>query len=496
MYRGALPLLLAGAGSASAALQVDFGSSSSIKAAAKDVAFDAMTYYKGNQSGEIPGLLASPGPHSEYYPWTGAILWSTMIDYWCYTDDDAYNRVAVEGMVHQNGEGQGDRLAHPFMPANWSASLANDDQGFWGMAAMQAAESGFPEAPQDWDQPRWIELAQAVFETQARRFDAEEGNEKACNGGLRWVVAPLSAGYNYKNSVSNAVFLNLAARLARYTGNQTYADWASRTWDWLAAVGFIDADFRVFDGAHVEKNCTDINRAQFSYVPGVLLQAAAYLYNQTSDDNNSNSNKKIWQSRLEGLTNATLTHFSSSPSSSGILVERACEARGTCTTDMLFFKGILFRSLASAVRLAPFLHGAALPALRANAEAAVKACASGGPNGRECGFRWTTTTTDGDDDDKKGPPAELNALSALLGMLVDEAAGKAMLTNATAGTAAYSKSGSGSSGKGSGGDDDTGTGTGKTGSTASSTDSGKSAGSATRAALGLVLAGVVAALMS
>jgi mannan endo-1,6-alpha-mannosidase len=170
---------------------------------------------------------------------------------------------------------------------------------------------------------------------------------------------------------------------------------------------------------------------------------------------------------------------------------------------MLFFKGILLRSLVSAVRLAPFLHEAALPALRANAEAAVKACA-GGPNGRKCGFRWTTDDdgdgddTDGeeeeedDDDDDGGAPAELNALSALLGTLVDEAAGKALLTNATAGTAG---SGSGSdagltSGSGSSG----GQGAGNAESTGN--DDGKSAGSATRPVLALVLAGgVVAALM-
>ncbi|KAK4234266.1 hypothetical protein C8A03DRAFT_37975 [Achaetomium macrosporum] len=480
MYRDALPLLLVGAGSASAALQVDFGSSSSIKAAAKELAFDAMTYYRGNQSGEIPGLLSNVPPEGDYYPWTGAVLWSTMIDYWYYTGDDTYNSLAVEGMAWQNGQD----LAQPFMPRNWTASQGNDDQGFWGMAAMQAAERNFSSAPPG--EPSWIELAQAVFETQAARYAAEE----TCNGGLRWMMAPIAAGYGYKNSVSNAVFLNLAARLARYTGNQTYAEWASRTWDWLAAVGFIDSDFHVFDGAHVENNCTDINKVQLSYLPGVLLQAAAYMYNQTTDT----TSHPTWQSRLEGLANATLTHFSSDD---GILIEQACESRGSCTTDMLFFKGILLRSLASAAQLAPFLHDTALAALRGNAEAAVKACA-GGQNGRECGFRWTTTDDDDDDDDGEdgeddnmtGAPAELNALSAVLGTLVDELAGRALVTNATAGTAG-SGTGSGSSGGGSGSGG--GEGTGSAGSTGNG--DGRSAGSVTRAGLGLILAGFVAASM-
>ncbi len=34
-----------------------------------------------------------------------------------------------------------------FMPVNWTASLGNDDQGFWGMSAMLAAEVNYPNPP-------------------------------------------------------------------------------------------------------------------------------------------------------------------------------------------------------------------------------------------------------------------------------------------------------------------------------------------------------------
>lgn len=41
----------------------------------------------------------------------------------------------------------------------------------------------------------------------------------------------------------------------------------------------MDGDYRIYDGAHVETNCTDINRAQFSYNNAVYLLGAAYMYN-------------------------------------------------------------------------------------------------------------------------------------------------------------------------------------------------------------------------
>jgi hypothetical protein len=79
--------------------------------------------------------------------------------------------------------------------------------------------------------------------------------------------------------IANGCFFNLGARLARYTGNQTYADWAEKTWDWMRGTGLMDNDYNIYDGGHVQNNCTDINRAQFSYNNAVFLLGAAHMYN-------------------------------------------------------------------------------------------------------------------------------------------------------------------------------------------------------------------------
>lgn len=81
--------------------------------------------------------------------------------------------------------------------------------------------------------------------------------------------------------ISNGCFFNLAARLARYTNNATYAQYAEQTWTWLQGVGLIDQKtWQVYDGAHVGSNCTDINRNTFSYVSAILVEGAAFMYNQ------------------------------------------------------------------------------------------------------------------------------------------------------------------------------------------------------------------------
>ena len=96
---------------------------------------------------------------------------------------------------------------------------------------------------------------------------------------LRWQVYPYLTGYDYKNSIANGCFFNIGARLARYTNNATYAQHAEVIWDWIQNVGLMDANYNIYDGAHIETNCTDINKVQFSYNMGVWLLGAANMYN-------------------------------------------------------------------------------------------------------------------------------------------------------------------------------------------------------------------------
>ncbi|KAK3346109.1 glycosyl hydrolase family 76-domain-containing protein [Lasiosphaeria hispida] len=387
-------------------LQVNLNSGDSIRSAAKTVARNLMEYYKGDEPGQTIGILPGPPPQGPYYWWQAGAMFGTLIDYWHYTGDDTYNGETATAMVFQ-----AEAPANSYMPRNWTASLGNDDQGFWGMAAMLAAEVGFPNPPKD--QPQWLALAQAVFNTQAARWEHED-----CAGGLHWQIPPTNGGYNYKNTVANVVFLNLAARLARYTKNETYAEWAEKAYDWTSGVGYIDKDYNVFDGGHVEANCTDINLVQFSANAAVLLHATASMYNHTNDQR--------WRARVQGLLNRTTEHFFPN----GIMVERACELedRVQCNVDQHSFKGYMHRALATVSVLAPFTRDDILPLLKTSAKGAMSSCLSDGT----CGFRWNVGGYDG--DAANGPAGqEMSALAALSTLLVDERFA-APLTNGTGGT--------------------------------------------------------------
>ena len=227
------------------------------------MARDMMTFYNGNKTGGIPGLLPAP-----YYWWEAGAMFNAMVDYWYLTNDTSYVDVTTEAILHQVGP------ENNFMPPNQTSTLGNDDQSFWGMAAMSAAEYKFPNPPAD--KPQWLALAQAVFNSQVPRWD-----DQTCGGGMRWQIFSFNTGYTYKNAISNGCFFNLGARLARYTGNQTYADLAERAYDWMQQSHILLNDtWIVYDGSHdLDNNCTETNKIQWSYNVGILLHGAANMYN-------------------------------------------------------------------------------------------------------------------------------------------------------------------------------------------------------------------------
>jgi mannan endo-1,6-alpha-mannosidase len=316
-----------------------------------------------------------------------------LIDYWHLTGDDTYNNITSQALLFQTGPHR------DYMEPNYTASLGNDDQGFWGMTAMLAAENKFPDPPED--QAQWLALAQGVFNTMA----SPDRHDDTCGGGMRWQIPPFNNGYDYKNSIANGCFFNIGARLARYTGNTTYSKWAEETWDWMQSIGFMGTDNdALYDGAHVQTNCTDINKAEFSYNNGVFTLGAAYMYNFTEDQK--------WKDRVDKLVDHGLATFFKD----GVAWEPNCEESNTCTTDMRSFKGYVARWYSVVTQIAPHTADTILPVLKSSAEAAVKQC-TGGDNGRQCGFSWSSGTFDGN----LGVGEQMNVLGAVSSLLIGKA---------------------------------------------------------------------------
>ena len=221
------------------------------------------TYFR---PGNVPGNLPRP-----YYWWEAGGMFGALVEYYYYTGDTQYVDVTMEAMLWQVGNDKN------YMPSNQTRSLGNDDQAFWAMSAMSAAEVGFPNPPSD--QPQWLELAQAVFNSQIKRWDTS-----TCGGGLRWQIFVFNAGYTYKNTVSNGCLFNLAARLAVYTEDPRYALWAGKVWDWVNATGLVSRRYEFFDGTDLTKNCSEINHIQWTYNAGLYLLGAANMYNLVCPD--------------------------------------------------------------------------------------------------------------------------------------------------------------------------------------------------------------------
>ncbi|KAF9882792.1 hypothetical protein FE257_005160 [Aspergillus nanangensis] len=360
-----LAIFLAGQGTV-LGLEFDINDEQSIKNAAAKTAFNMMSQYHGNESGQIPGKLPDTW-------WEGGAMFMTLIQYWFWTGDTSYNEVTTQGMLWQKGE-------NDYFPSNYSNYLGNDDQVFWGLAAMTAAELNFPE--QD-GQPSWLSLAQGVFNTQVPRWDTS-----SCNGGLRWQIWPYQAGYTTKNSVSNGGLFQLSARLGRYTTNHTYTEWAEKIWDWTATTTLLSTkNWNIADTTTTQANCKDQGNLQWTYNYGMYLSGAAYMYNLTNGGDK-------WKKGIDGLMETTFSRFFPQKFGGNVMSEISCEPNMMCDRNQDCFKGFLSSWLTFMTTIVPYTAGEILPKIQASAEAAAKQC-SGGGSKMECGRRWHQANWDG-----------------------------------------------------------------------------------------------------
>ncbi|KAK9465576.1 glycosyl hydrolase family 76-domain-containing protein [Lipomyces arxii] len=379
------PILLVFAPSKVGAIDIDVNDVDSIKHASWVFAHGLMTYYNGNQTGQTPGMFVGP-----YYWWEAGGAWGSLLDYWFYTGDETYNDLVSSSLLFQVGNDWN------YMPSNQTTSEGNDDQAFWGFTVMAAAERNFTNPPRD--QPQWLELAQTVFDSMAQRWDTS-----TCGGGLRWQIFQFNNGYDYKNTISNAGLFMMAARLARYTENATYIEWAERTWDWTEGVGLLDTEnYYFYDGGDTSDNCTEITDLQWTYNAAIFLAGSAYLYNYTESD--------VWQQRTQNILDGISVFFKSD---TGVLFEAACEQSNTCDTDQKSFKAYMGRFLGLTAVLAPFTADTIQTHLTQTAAGVAQSC-TGGSDGVTCGTSWIVDGW----DNSWGLGQQMSALEVTQNLLV------------------------------------------------------------------------------
>lgn len=366
------------------AITLDVTSQSDVKSATSVIAYDMMTVYTGNQSGQVPGLLpgglnCNPNNVGTYCWWEAGAMFGSLINYWQYTGDTTYNQVTSQAIEFQRGADDN------FNPANQSRSMGVDDQCFWAFTAMDAVEANFPAA--GGNVPSWLSMAQAVYNFQLDLWDPD-----TCGGGFRWQVFSINAGYNLKNAVSNGGNFQLAARLAYVTGNSSYADWADKVYDWMAQSKLMQQDAQsgilyIWDNTDSNNNCTDQTNYVWTYNYGIMLGGAAYMYNYTNGSD-------VWLNRVNEILNSTYSLFFPAEYGGNIMSELQCESTLVCNEDQKSFKAYLARWMAVTALLVPSTAATIVPKLAASAQGAAAQCV-GGSTGQECGLQWYTTTWDG-----------------------------------------------------------------------------------------------------
>ncbi|KAK1140057.1 hypothetical protein N8T08_010889 [Aspergillus melleus] len=355
--KSALPVVLTG--TVVSAINLDVHNDQSLKDAAANASYNAMTYYKGNQTGRTPGKLPDDW-------WQGAILFDTMIRYWHFTGDGSNNAAVSQGMYHQAGDDS------DYMSSDSRAHISNVDQAYWGLAAITAAELDFPAESK---QPAWADLAQNVFDKLVYRWD-----KSSCKGGLRWQIWPYQAGYTKKTASANGALFQLSARLAHYTGNKTHSDWAETVWHWSKGLLVDEKEWKVADNVANELNCNGSSEnTQWTANYAMYLGGAAYMYNVTDG-------QKKWKEGTDGLLNTTLQTFFPKKRN-GAMSEVACEVSGTCDPSMQTYKAILSSNLASIAQVAPYTAEEILPKLQDSATAAAKHSTEDKDNSF-CGLQW------------------------------------------------------------------------------------------------------------
>ncbi|KAB8277423.1 glycosyl hydrolase family 76-domain-containing protein [Aspergillus minisclerotigenes] len=381
---GAVLLLLQGQVALSA-LSVQVNSKDSLANAGKEIADPMMDFYAQNQTEGIPGKLTDTW-------YIAGAMFMTLIQYWATSGVEQYNKVVSHDLMFQSGEN------YDYFSSNYSQWLGNDDQMFWGLASITASETGFPEVS---GKPTWTSLARTVFNMQVERWD-----ETACNGGLRWQIWPYQAGYTMKNSISNGGLFELSARLARFTKNETYAEWAEKIWDWSASSPLILTDkWYVADSTSNENNCKDSGNNQWTYNYGTFLSGAAFMYNYTNGD-------EKWLKRVNGLLESTFATFFPSTYGGNVLSEVACEPIMSCDRNQLGFKGYTAMWLAHTAILVPSTAERITPKLQGSAEAIAKQCS--GESENLCGETWGKDTWDG----MKGLEVQMAALGGITSNLM------------------------------------------------------------------------------
>ncbi|KAK7052834.1 hypothetical protein VNI00_004153 [Paramarasmius palmivorus] len=198
-----------------------------------------------------------------------------------------------------------------------------------------------------YDDVQWVVMSYLLAGNQERAkhfYDiASEARDDTCGGGcknlgfdsLTMRISDLdlflvwwSGDRNYKNSITNELYLATSGYLYDVTKEQKYLDNLKSTWKWIKQSGLRGSDGLFNDG--LTEDCKNNGQTTWTYNQGVVLVGLGFLSKHAQDDSAVTDAFSIMDAAISKLT------------SDGALRE-PCESpdQMKCNEDQSTFKGIL-----------------------------------------------------------------------------------------------------------------------------------------------------------